>query len=76
VGHFSFENIQQTNDQKMREQKSVHFDAVTQVLKFVLYSPHENKENIFNQVGLVSVSVIGEPLGHQQQAHRSLGPER
>jgi hypothetical protein len=44
----------------MRELKSVHFDAVTMLLKLVLYAPHENKDKIFKQVCLISVSVIGE----------------
>jgi len=48
VGHFSFENVQRpVISQKMRELKSVHFDAVTMLLKLVLFAPHENKENIF-----------------------------
>jgi hypothetical protein len=47
----------------MRELKSVHFDAVTMLLKLVLFAPHENKENIFKQVGLISVSIVGEQLG-------------
>ena len=47
----------------MRELKSVHFDAVTMLLKLVLFAPHENKENIFKQIGLISVSVVGEQLG-------------
>ena len=66
VGHFSFENSQRpVISQKMRELKSVHFDAVTMLLKLVLFAPHENKENIFKQIGLISVSVVGEQLGFQ-----------
>ena len=33
----------------------------------VLYNPHHNKENIFQQVGLISISVVGESLGRMQR---------
>ena len=68
VGHFSFENVQRPGGaQRMRELKSVHFDVMTQHLKMVLYNPHHNKENIFQQVGLISISVVGESLGRMQR---------
>lgn len=42
--------------------KSVFVDVTTQFLKFVLYQPYGNRLNIFDQVGLVSIQVLGEPL--------------
>ena len=47
----------------VRELKSVHFGVTTHKIKLVLYDPYHNNDNIFQQVGLISVSVIGEPIG-------------
>jgi hypothetical protein len=42
--------------------KSVFLDVPsTQYLKFVFYQPYENRFNIFDQVGVVSIQVLGEP---------------
>ena len=40
----------------------MYVDVIAQYLKITLYQPYENKMNIFNQVGLISVQVIGEPV--------------
>lgn len=42
--------------------KTVHFDAYAQYIKLCLYQPFENKLNIFDQVSLISISAIGEPI--------------
>ena len=61
VGYFQFDDNQST-DFQTREMKSVFLDVTTQYLKFVLYQPYQNRMNIFDQTGLVSVSVLGDPI--------------
>lgn len=47
---------------KARELKSIHLDAEGHFMKLVLHKNHVNKYNIYNQVGLVAVNVIGDRL--------------
>ena len=44
----------------MRELKTVHFDVTTKSLRLIFYDPYQHRENIFQQVGLVSLVAIGE----------------
>lgn len=46
---------------KARELKSVYVDAVGQFLKLIFHQNHINKYNIYNQVALVAVNIIGDP---------------
>ncbi|XP_012375821.2 LOW QUALITY PROTEIN: centrosomal protein of 104 kDa [Dasypus novemcinctus] len=46
---------------KARELKSVYVDAVGQFLKLIFHQNHVNKYNIYNQVALVAVNIIGDP---------------
>ncbi|KAI9007147.1 hypothetical protein BC832DRAFT_432104 [Gaertneriomyces semiglobifer] len=46
---------------KARELRSVHMNAEGEFLKIVLYKCHMNGLNTYNQVGLVSISLLGEP---------------
>ncbi len=63
VGHFSFENGYNVKDStKMRELKTVHMNARTDRIQLVCYDPYENKDNIFSQIGIVSISAIGEAI--------------
>ncbi|XP_063965860.1 centrosomal protein of 104 kDa-like isoform X1 [Lytechinus pictus] len=48
---------------KARELKSVHVDAVGKYLRLVVYKNHVNKHNLYNQVGMVAVNIIGDELG-------------
>ena len=47
---------------KARELKSVHVDAVGVFLKLNIHKNHINKHNLYNQVGIVAVNVIGEEV--------------
>ena len=47
---------------KARELKSVQVDAVGVFLKLNIHKNHINKYNLYNQVGLVAVNVIGDPV--------------
>ena len=60
IGYFSYDANHAT-DYQAREMKSVFLDVTTQYLKFVFYQPYENRYNIFDQVGVVSITVLGEP---------------
>ncbi|XP_010626126.1 centrosomal protein of 104 kDa isoform X2 [Fukomys damarensis] len=46
---------------KARELKSVYVDAVGQFLKLIFHQNHVNKYNIYNQVALVAINIIGDP---------------
>lgn len=46
---------------KARELKSVYVDAVGQFLKLIFHQNHTNKYNIYNQVALVAINIIGDP---------------
>ncbi|XP_069110819.1 centrosomal protein of 104 kDa-like isoform X1 [Argopecten irradians] len=47
---------------KSRELKSVHVDAIGQYLKLVVHKNHVNKHNLYNQVGVIAVNVIGDVI--------------
>ncbi|XP_068014266.1 centrosomal protein of 104 kDa isoform X2 [Melanerpes formicivorus] len=44
-----------------RELKSVYVDAVGQYLKLIFHKNYVNKHNLYGQVALVAVNIIGEP---------------
>lgn len=47
---------------KSRELKSVHVDAIGQYLKILVHKNHINKHNVYNQVGVIAVNVIGDMI--------------
>ena len=49
-------------DFKARELKSVHVDAEGTFLKFVLHKNFVNRLNLYNQVGLIAINVIGNDI--------------
>ncbi|XP_015771072.1 PREDICTED: centrosomal protein of 104 kDa-like [Acropora digitifera] len=52
----------ESTDFKARELKSIHLDFEGNFIKLVLHKNHVNKYNIYNQVGLIAVNIIGDPL--------------
>lgn len=46
-------------DYRARELKSVHVDAEGTFLKLVIHKNYVNRLNLYNQVGLVALNVIG-----------------
>uniref|UniRef100_A0A8D2AFH3 Centrosomal protein of 104 kDa n=1 Tax=Sciurus vulgaris TaxID=55149 RepID=A0A8D2AFH3_SCIVU len=60
LGYVSLCDNQKTGC-KARELKSVYVDAVGQFLKLIFHQNHVNKYNIYNQVALVAVNIIGDP---------------
>ncbi|KAJ3329688.1 hypothetical protein HDU76_007381, partial [Blyttiomyces sp. JEL0837] len=49
------------SDYKARELKSVHIDVEGDFVKIVLHQNFINAMNLYNQVGIVAFSVLGEP---------------
>ncbi|XP_021361022.1 centrosomal protein of 104 kDa-like isoform X2 [Mizuhopecten yessoensis] len=45
---------------KSRELKSVHVDAIGHYLKILVHKNHINKYNVYNQVGVIALNVIGD----------------
>ncbi|XP_054547031.1 centrosomal protein of 104 kDa [Talpa occidentalis] len=54
---------------RARELKSVYVDAVGQFLKLIFHQNHVNKYNIYNQVALVAINIIGDPVNFGDEGH-------
>ncbi|XP_052225713.1 centrosomal protein of 104 kDa-like isoform X2 [Dreissena polymorpha] len=61
LGYVSLSDNEKTGF-KARELKSVQVDAVGVFLKLNIHKNHINKYNMYNQVGLVAVNVIGDKV--------------
>jgi centrosomal protein CEP104 len=62
VGYFFFASNETSNFQS-RELKTVYLvDINALYIKITLHKCHVNNLNIFNQVGLIAISIFGEPL--------------
>ncbi|XP_041332634.1 centrosomal protein of 104 kDa [Pyrgilauda ruficollis] len=51
-------------DFRARELKSVYMDAVGQYLKLIFHKNYVNKYNLYGQVALVAVNIIGDPADY------------
>ncbi|NXB88872.1 CE104 protein, partial [Vidua chalybeata] len=51
-------------DFRARELKSVYLDAVGQYLKLIFHKNYVNKYNLYGQVALVAVNIIGDPADY------------
>ena len=60
LGHLSFDSNEKSGHQA-RELKSVHVSTDALLLKITLHRCHVNRLNIYNQVGLVAINLLGEP---------------
>jgi len=49
------------SEYQARELKSVYIDSPGSFLKLLVHTCYVNKHNIFNQVGIVAVNLLGEP---------------
>jgi hypothetical protein len=58
-----------------RELKSVYLKAKGSFLKMLINKCYINPMNLFNQVGLIAINVLGQPLGNVSSAipQRALG---
>jgi len=61
-------------DFKARELKSVHVDAEGTFLKFVLHKNFVNRQNLYNQVGLIAINIIGDELPENLRNNMELDP--
>lgn len=62
LGYLSFDSNERSNHQA-RELKSVHVNVHASHIKLVVHRCHVNKLNIYNQVGLIALNLIGEASG-------------
>ncbi|XP_078338788.1 centrosomal protein of 104 kDa-like isoform X2 [Crassostrea virginica] len=61
LGYVSLSDNEKTG-YKARELKSVHVDAIGLYLKLNIHKNHINKYNIYNQVGIIAINVIGDEI--------------
>ncbi|CAG5136224.1 unnamed protein product, partial [Candidula unifasciata] len=61
LGYVSLSDNEKTGF-KARELKSVHVDAVGNFLKLNIHKNHVNKHNMYNQVGIIAINVIGSEI--------------
>ena len=62
LGYLSLDDNARSEYQA-RELKSVYIDASGGFLKLLVHKCYVNKHNIFNQVGIVAVNILGEAVG-------------
>ncbi|KAJ8371149.1 hypothetical protein SKAU_G00111770 [Synaphobranchus kaupii] len=60
LGYVSLSDNEKTG-YKARELKSVHVDAVGTYLRLTFHRNHVNRCNIYNQVALVAIHILGDP---------------
>ncbi|XP_051509158.1 centrosomal protein of 104 kDa-like isoform X4 [Myxocyprinus asiaticus] len=61
LGYVSLSDNEKTGF-RARELKSVHVDAVGAYLKLIFHRNHANQYNIYNQVALVALNILGDPV--------------
>ncbi|XP_051950699.1 centrosomal protein of 104 kDa isoform X2 [Xyrauchen texanus] len=61
LGYVSLSDNEKTSF-RARELKSVHVDAVGAYLKLTFHRNHANQYNIYNQVALVALNILGDPV--------------
>jgi centrosomal protein CEP104 len=61
LGYLSLDSNERSSFQA-RELKTVFIDHVGSYIKFIINENHPNKQNIYNQVGIIAVSLLGNTL--------------
>ncbi|KFR13167.1 Centrosomal protein of 104 kDa [Opisthocomus hoazin] len=61
---------------KARELKSVYMDAVGQYLKLIFHKNYVNKYNLYGQVALVAINIIGDPADYSDDSNNTLSREK
>ncbi|NXC47382.1 CE104 protein, partial [Penelope pileata] len=61
---------------KARELKSVYMDAVGQYLKLIFHKNYVNKYNLYSQVALVAINIIGDPADYSNDSNKNLSREK
>ncbi|XP_053136874.1 centrosomal protein of 104 kDa isoform X3 [Hemicordylus capensis] len=70
LGYVSLSDNEKTS-YKARELKSVYVDAVGQYLKLTFHKNYVNRYNLYSQVALVAINIIGEPADHSNDIGHS-----
>lgn len=73
LGYLSLDSNERSNYQA-RELKTVFVDHVGRFMKFVINENYMNKQNVYNQVGIVAVSLAGEELFDERGAEAKKSP--
>ncbi|NXJ80517.1 CE104 protein, partial [Trogon melanurus] len=63
-------------DFKARELKSVYMDAVGQYLKLIFHKNYVNKYNVYGQVALVAINIIGDPADYSNDSNNTPSREK
>ncbi|KAM6240815.1 centrosomal protein of 104 kDa [Porphyrio hochstetteri] len=63
-------------DFKARELKSVYLDAVGQYLKLIFHKNYVNKYNLYSQVALVAINIIGDPADYSNDSSNTPSREK
>ncbi|XP_077168779.1 centrosomal protein of 104 kDa isoform X1 [Paroedura picta] len=63
LGYVSLSDNEKTS-YKARELKSVYVDAIGQYLKLTFHKNYVNRYNLYSQVALVAINIIGEAVDH------------
>ncbi|KFV44407.1 Centrosomal protein of 104 kDa [Tyto alba] len=63
-------------DFKARELKSVYMDAVGQYLKLIFHKNYVNRYNLYGQVALVAINIIGDPADHSNDSNNTPSREK
>ncbi|XP_042739304.1 centrosomal protein of 104 kDa isoform X1 [Lagopus leucura] len=61
---------------KARELKSVYMDAVGQYLKLIFHKNYDNKYNLYSQVALVAINIIGDPADYGNDSNKQPSREK
>ena len=61
LGHLNFDSNERSGHQE-RELKSVHINARALMVRLLVHQNHAKALNKKNQVGLIALSLVGEPL--------------
>jgi len=61
LGYISLSDNDGTN-YKTRELKSVNLNVICHFVKFVIHKNHVNIHNLYNQVNIIAINLIGDPF--------------
>ncbi|KAG9482015.1 hypothetical protein GDO78_010967 [Eleutherodactylus coqui] len=71
LGYVALSDNEKTS-YKARELKSVYVNAVGQYLKVIFHNNYTNRYNLYNQVALIAINIIGDPVDYNEE---NLDPE-
>ncbi|OCT72773.1 centrosomal protein of 104 kDa isoform X2 [Xenopus laevis] len=68
LGYVSLSDNDKTG-YKARELKSVYVEAVGQYLKLIFHKNYSNRYNLYNQVALIAINIIGDPVDFNEESN-------